>query len=179
MIDRSNLILHEKRKNIKKNYECFGNVFYFDYEIMIDIYGNVLIEKTINTIKETDYVPRKEIVVEINNNEIVKPLILEIYKDILDTTHELLEEQIEVQLKRIINLKNTDPLLINTVEEEFVRCRNKIKNFKMQTTISKDLLKTYQLKINEMRKIIEDNKNIHNEEVQKLMLTISNIYRHL
>lgn len=179
MIDRNNLILHEKRKNIKKNYECLGNVFYFDYEIMIDIYGNVLIEKTINTIKETDYVPRKETIVEINDNEVVKPLILEIYKDILETTYELLEEQIEPQLKRIVSLKNTDPLLIKTVEEELTRCLNKIKNYKIQETISKDLLKTYQLKINEMRKIIEANRNVHNEEVQKLMLTISNIYRHL
>jgi len=179
MVDRNNLILHEKRKNIKKNYECLGNVFYFDYEIMIDIHGNVLIEKITNTIKETNYLPRKENIVEINDNELVKPLILEIYKDILDTTYELLEEQIEPQLKRIINLKNTDPLLIKTVEEEFTRCRKKLENYKLQTTISKDLLKTYQLKINEMKKIIEENKNIHNEEVQKLMLTISNIYRHL
>ena len=179
MIDRNNLILHEKRKNIKKNYDCLGNVFYFDYEIMIDIYGNVLIEKMTNTIKETDYVARKEIIVEINDNKLVKPLILEIYKDILDTTYELLEEQIEPQLKRIINLKNTDPLLIATVEEELTRCTNKIKNYKIQETISKDLLKTYQLKLNEMRKIIEENKNVHNDEIQKLMLTISNIYRHL
>ena len=179
MFDRNNLILHEKRKNIKKNYECLGNVFYFDYDIMIDIHGNVLIEKTTHTIKETDYVPRKEILVQINDNQIVKPLILEIYKDILDTTYELLEEQLESQLKRIINLKNTDPLLIATVEEEFTRCRNKINNYKTQSSISKELIKTYQFKINEMRKIIEDNKNIHNEEVQKLMITISNIYRHL
>jgi len=179
MVDRSNLILHEKRKNIKKNYECLGNVFYFDYEIMIDIYGNVLIEKITNTITETDYIPRKEIIVEINDNQAVKPLILEIYKDILDTTYDLLEEQMEPQLKRIINLKNTDPLLITTVEEEFTRSLNKIKNYKIQATISKDLLKTYQLKLNEMRKIMQENRNIHNEEVQKLMLTISNIYRHL
>jgi len=179
MFDRNNLILHEKRKNIKKNYESLGNVFYFDYEIMIDIHGNVLIEKRINTIKETDYVSRKEILVEINDNEVVKPLILEIYKDILDTTYELLEEQLELQLKRIINLKNTDALLIKTVEEEFTRCRNKITNYKMQASISKDLLQTYQSKINEMKKIIEDNKNIHNDEMQKLMDTISNIYKHL
>jgi len=179
MIDRDKIILHEKRKNIKKNYECLGNVFYFDYEIMIDIHGNVLIEKTTNTIKETDYIPRKEILVEINNNEPVAALILEIYKDILDTTYDILEEQIEPQLKRIVNLKNTDPLLIKTVEEEFTRSRNKIANYKMQSSISKDLLQTYQSKIGEMRKIIEDTQNIHNEEVQKLMMTISNIYRHL
>lgn len=179
MIDRNNLILHEKRKNIKKNYDCLGNIFYFDYEIMIDIHGNVLIEKTTNTIKESNYQPIKENLVEINDNQVVRPLILEIYKDILDTTYELLEEQLEIQLKRIINLKNTDVLLIRTVEEELTRCRNKLTNYKTQTEISKNLLKTYQVKINEMKNILEENKNTHNEEIEKLMLTISNIYRHL
>jgi len=179
MIDKENLVLHEKRKNVKQNYECLGNIFYFDYEIMIDVHGNVLIEKTTNTIKESSYEPRKEAIVEINDNQYVDRLILEIYKDILDSTYELLEEQIEHQLKRIINLKKTDPLLIKTVQEEFLRNTNKIKNYKIQSELTKDLLKTYQLKINEMRKIIEENKNNHNEEMQKLMMTISNIYRHL
>jgi len=61
MIDKSNLILHEKRKNVKKYQECLGNTFYYNYEIMIDMNGNVLIEKTTDTTLESNYQPKKEV----------------------------------------------------------------------------------------------------------------------
>ena len=179
MIDRSNLVFYEKRKNVKQHYECLGNTFYYNYEIMIDIQGNVLIEKTTNTIRETDYPTKKEVFVEINDNICVHPIILDVYTEILSTTYDLLQSPLEEQLRRIINLKNTDPLLVKLFGNELEQCRNKMNNYKIQSNLSKDLLTTYQAKISEMKKVIEENKNIHNDEVQKLMQTISTIYRHL
>ena len=179
MLDKVNLILHEKIKNIKENYDCLGNTFNYNYEIMIDINGNVLIEKTTNTIQESNFKPKKEILVEINDNIPIHPVILDIYQEILTNTHSLLQCPLEEQLKRIIQLKNTDPLIIKRFQDELARCHNKMNNYKTSSDISKDLIKVYQTKIKEMNKIIEQNKNIHDVEIQKLMDTISNIYRHL
>lgn len=179
MVDKSSLILHEKRQNIREYYSCLGNAFSYNYEIMIDVNGNVLIEKTTSTIEDSNYVPKKEIFVEINDNIHIHPVVLDIYKQILSTTVELLQVPLEMQLKRIINLKNTDPLLISTFQEELSRCTNKMNNYKTQSQLSKDLLKVYQKKIQDLKEIIEANRNVHDDEIQKLMETISTIYRHL
>jgi hypothetical protein len=179
MLDKGHLMLHEKLENIKENYDCLANTFYYNYEIMIDVNGNVLIEKTTNTTQQTNFKSKKEKILEINDNIHIHPLILDIYKEILSNSQELFQYPLEQQLKRIINLKNTDPLVINTFQDELTRCRNKMNNYKTNSDISKDLIKVYQAKIAEMKKIIEENKNIHDDEMQKLMDTISNIYRHL
>lgn len=179
MVDKSNLILHEKRKNVKKYQECLGNTFYYNYEIMIDMNGNVLIEKTTNTTQESNYQPKKEVFIEINDSKGIHPIILEIYKEILSTTYDLLQQSLEEQLTRIIALKNTDPLLVKLFEDELEQCRNKMNNYKRQSELSKDLLKTYQTKIQDLKQIIETNKNMHDDEIKKLMETISNVYKQL
>lgn len=179
MLDRDNLLLHQHIKNIKENYECLGNTFYYDYEINIDANGNVLIERITNTIQLTNFKPKKEVFLEINDNIQIYPIILDIYTEILDNIHQLFKDPLEQQLKRIITLKNTDTLVIKTFQDQLNRCHNKMNNYKTSSEISKDLIKVYQTKIEEMKKIIDENKNTHDDEIKKLMDTISNIYRYL
>lgn len=179
MVDKSNLILHEKRKNVKKYHDFLGNTFYYNYEIMIDSNGNVLIEKTTDTTQESNYQPKKEAFIEMNDSTGIHPIILEVYREILSTTYDLLQDALEEQLRRIVNLKYTDPLLVKIFEDELEQCRNKMNNYKIQSELTKDLLKTYQTKIQNLKEIIETKKNAHDEEIQKLMETISAIYKHL
>lgn len=179
MIDKSNLLLHEKIENVKKYQDCLGNTFYYTYEIMIDNNGNVLLEKTTDTIVKSNFEPKIERLVEINDNTVIHQIILEVYKEILTATYDLLQEPLEEQLTRIVNLKKTDPLLVKLFQDELDQYHNKMCNYKRQSELSKELLKTYQTKIEQLKQIIEANKNTHSDEIQKLMETISNVYRHL
>lgn len=178
-MDLSNLVLHEFKKNVKL--DSTYDSFYWDYEIMIDAQGNILIEKTLGSnIKENSRF-EKQTIVKIFNNKPISFLIIEYYRELIQNIREDLisSEILDDELKKIIILRNTDEKLLRHIEEETNNLRKKVMYYEIQNDILNNAMKTYKQKINRLKELIDSSRKTHSHEIEKLMITIRNIYREL
>lgn len=178
-MDFSNLVLHEFKKNIKL--DAAYDDFYWDYEIMIDNQGNILIEKTLGSNIQQNSRFEKQPIVQIFNNKPLSFLVIDYYRELINNIKEetITSEMLDIELKKILILRNTDEKLLRHIEEENNNLRKKLTYYQIQNDILNNAMNTYKQKISRLKEVIDSSRKTHSHEIEKLMITIRNIYREL
>lgn len=178
-MDLSNLVLHEFKKNVKL--DAAYEDFYWDYEIMIDNKGNILIEKTLGSNIQPNSRFEKQVIVQIFNNKPISFLIIDYYRELINNLKEetITSEILDIELKKILVLRNSDEKLLTHIEQNMSSLKKKLTVYEIQNDILNNAMNTYKQKINRLKELIESSKKTHSHEIEKLMITIRNIYREL
>jgi hypothetical protein len=178
-MDLSNLVLHEVKKNVKL--DSTYDAFYWDYDIMIDKQGNILIEKILCSNLKEKSIFEKQIVVKINDNKPISFLIIDYYRELIQNLGEdsISSEMLDIELKKILTLRNTDEKLLGRLEQNMKQLEKKVKYYEIKNEILNNGLTNYKSKIERLREVIDSTRKTHSHEIEKLMITIRNIYREL